>query len=75
MDYIRDEKDFPVESYLAMKERVSNDYTMLEDIYKADFGYVPEVYTLMHANTGRFGNNADVSALNEQWMRKLFRMT
>ena len=74
MDYIRDEKDFPVESYLAMNERISNDYTMLEDIYKADIGYVPETYTLMHANTGRFGNNADVSAINEQWIRKLFKM-
>ena len=74
MDYIRDEKDFPVESYLAMKERVSNDYTMLEDIYKEDLGYVPEAYMLMHANTGRFGNNADVSAINEQWIRKLFKM-
>ena len=74
MDYIRDEKDFPVESYLAMKERISNDYTMLRDIYSADLGYVPESYTLMHANTGRFGNNNDVSALNEQWMRKLFKM-
>ena len=74
MDYIRDENDFPVESYLALKERISNDYTMLRDIYSADIGYVPETYTLMHANTGRFGNNSDVSALNEQWIRKLFKM-
>ena len=74
MDYIRDEKDFPVESYLAMKERITNDYTMLRDIYSADLGFVPESYTLMHANTGQYGNNKDVSALNEQWMRKLFKM-
>lgn len=74
MDYIRDEKDFPVESYQALKERISNDYAMLRDIYSADIGYVPETYTLMHANTGRFGNNSDVSTLNEQWMRKLFKM-
>lgn len=74
MDYIRDEKDFPVESYLAMKERISNDYTMLRDIYSADLGFVPESYTLMHANTGQFGNDKDVSTLNEQWMRKLFKM-
>lgn len=74
MDYIRDENDFPVESYQALKERIANDYTMLRDIYSADIGYVPETYTLMHANTGRFGNNRDVSDLNEQWMRKLFKM-
>ena len=74
MDYIRDEKDFPVESYLVMKERISNDYTMLRDIYIADLGSVPEPYTLMHANTGQFGNNKDVSAINEQWIRKLFKL-
>lgn len=74
MDYIRDEKDFPVESYQAMKERITGDYTMLRDIYTQDIGYLPETYTLMHANTGQFGNNPDVSRINEQWIRKLFKM-
>ena len=74
MDYIRDDKDFPVESYLAMKERISNDYTMLRDIYTEEIGYVPETHMLMHANTGKFGNNQDVSDINEQWIRKLFKM-
>ena len=75
MDYIRDDKNFPVESYQAMKDRISDDYTMLRDIYTQDFGYVPEAYTLMHANTGYYGNNDDVSKVNEQWIRRLFKFT
>jgi hypothetical protein len=75
MDYIRDDKDFPVESYQAMKDRITDDYTMLRDIYTQDFGYVPESYTLMHANTGYYGNNDDVSKVNEQWIRRLFKFT
>ena len=75
MDYIRDDKDFPVESYQAMKDRITDDYTMLRDIYTEDIGYVPEAYTLMHANTGYYGNNDDVSKVNEQWLRRLFKFT
>ena len=74
MDYIRDDKDFPVESYQAMKDRITNDYTMLQDIYSGELGYIPEVHMIMHANTGKFGNNDDVSAVNEQWIRKLFKL-
>ena len=29
----------------------------------------------MHANTNRYGNNEDVSQVNEQWLRKLFKFT
>ena len=74
MDYIRDEKDFPVESYQTMKERITNEYTMLQDTYTGEIGYIPEVHMLMHANTGKFGNNDDVSGVNEQWIRKLFKL-
>lgn len=72
MDYIRDDKDFPVESYQAMKDRITDDYTLLRDTYTEDLGYVPSIYTLMHANTSRFGNHPDVSAVNEKWIRQLF---
>lgn len=74
MDYIRDDKDFPVESYQAMKDRITDDYTLLRDTYTEDLGYVPSIYTLMHANTSRFGNHPDVSAVNEKWIRQLFAM-
>lgn len=74
MDYIRDDRDYPLESYQTMKERISQDYRMLREEYIHNLGQVPPIHTLMHANTGRFGNQADVSAVNEQWIRKLFVM-
>ena len=74
MDYIRDEHGVPKESYEHMKARVSYDYTRVRDIYEAELGYTPATYVLMHANTGSFGNNPDVSAVNEKWIRSLFAM-
>ena len=74
MDYIRDEDGFPKESYAAMKNRVSYDYKTLEDIYIEKLGYIPGAYVLMHSNTGAFGNNDKVSAVNEYWIKKLFKM-
>ncbi len=74
MDYIRDKNGVPKESYDHMKRRVSYDYEHLNDVYQDKLGEVPSVYVLMHANTGRFGNNRDVSAVNEYWIRDLFKM-
>ena len=74
MDYIRDKDDLPIESDRHMKERVSYDYMRLRDIYEVELGYVPQTHVLMHANTGRFGNNPRVSAVNERWIRELFPM-
>ena len=74
MDYIRDKDDLPIESDRHMKERVSYDYMRLRDIYEAELGYVPQTHVLMHANTGKFGNNPRVSAVNERWIRELFPM-
>lgn len=44
------------------------------DVYEDKLGYVPSVYVLMHANTGRFGNNREVSDTNERWICDLFAM-
>ena len=74
MDYLRDDKFFPKESYNMMQDRISYDYEKLRDIYKAELGYVPKAYTLMHSNTGAFGNNPDVSAVNEKWITELFAL-
>ncbi|MDD4722145.1 MAG: glycoside hydrolase [Acidaminococcaceae bacterium] len=74
MDYIRDENGFPKESYTAMKNRISYDYKALEEVYTKEVGYVPQAYVLMHSNTGAFGNNDKVSAVNEYWIKKLFKM-
>jgi len=74
MDYIRDEYGIPKESYARMKARISYDYETLRDVYGQSIGYVPGAYILMHSNTGRFGNNDKVSAVNEYWIKDLFKM-
>lgn len=74
MDYVRDEDGIPKESYNKMKARVAYDYERLRDIYTKELGYVPGMHILMHSNTGSFGNNDKVSALNEAWMKELFTM-
>lgn len=74
MDYIRDENRIPKESYLQMKARVSYDYERLEELYTDTVGSVPAMHVLMHSNTGSFGNDVQVSAVNEYWIKKLFKM-
>ncbi|WP_285718455.1 glycoside hydrolase [Pelosinus sp. IPA-1] len=74
MDYIRDEYGVPKESYTKMKSRIAYDYEALRDIYTKSIGYVPGMYILMHSNTGSFGNNDKVSAVNEYWIKNLFKM-
>lgn len=74
MDFIRDEDDVPKESYDEMKLRISKDYKLMEELYKDEVGELPELYVLMHANTGRYGNNEKVSDINETWIKQLFVM-
>ena len=74
MDYLRDENDMPIESYSAMKERISYDYELMEKVYTDELGYVPGLYILMHSNTDMFGNNRRVSEVNEENMTRLFAM-
>lgn len=74
MDYLRDESGIPQESYLRMKERIGYDYEKLRDVYSSELGYVPRLYTLMHSNTGTFGNDNAVSAVNWYWIQSLFAM-
>lgn len=74
MDYLRDEDGIPKESRSEMIERISSDYRQMENIYTEGIGSLPGVYALMHANTGAFGNNDKVSAVNEEWIKKLFQI-
>lgn len=74
MDYIRDKNYVPKESYERMKNRISYDYQKLESVYSKDLGYVPKISVLMHANTSGFGNNKQVSDINEYWLKKLFEI-
>lgn len=72
MDYVRDENDIPLESYQEMETRISADYSALAREYTQGIGEVPGLYVLMHANTGRFGNNDRVSEVNARWIYELF---
>ncbi len=74
MDYIRDEDRIPVESKREMESRITQDYRYMESIYGSQLGYVPALYCLMHSNTGRFGNTAAVSAVNQENIEDLFSM-
>ena len=74
MDYIRDKDGVPTESERQMERRITYDYARLRDIYGEELGYVPKAHVLMHANTGRFGNNPRVSAVNEREIRDSFPM-
>jgi hypothetical protein len=72
MDYIRDEYDIPRETYAQMAERINFDYDEMERIYTEELGKVPGVYVLMHSNTGMFGENEKVSAVNQERIFEMF---
>ncbi len=74
MDYIRDRYGVPKESYQGMYARISADYEGMEREYTDKIGELPGLYSLMHANTGQFGNNEKVSDTNAEWIYKLFDM-
>ena len=74
MDYIRDAQGYPTESQLIMRERIEYDYRSLAKAYTEGIGAVPGLSILMHANTGSFGNNPQVAAVNGYWLQKLFKM-
>ncbi|QCX34691.1 glycoside hydrolase [Caloramator sp. E03] len=74
MDYIRDKDGIPKESYNEMKKRIDNDYKAMKEIYTKEIGKLPGMYILMHSNTGQFGTNDRVSAVNEENIKKLFSM-
>ena len=74
MDYIRDEYEIPRESYEQMKARIDYDYDEMERIYTEELGDMPDMYVLMHSNTGMFGENEKVSAVNQDRIYELFDM-
>lgn len=74
MDYIRDEYGIPRESFGQMKERLDFDYDEMERIYTEELGKLPRMYVLMHSNTGMFGENDRVSAVNQARIFDMFDM-
>ncbi len=74
MDYIRDANDIPKETNSQMKERIAGEYKLMQTEYNQGLGEVPGAYVLLHSNTGKFGENAKVSAENEKGMTEIFTM-
>lgn len=74
MDFVRDKNDIPTESLEQMQARIGNDYKLMDQVYRAETGSLPMLYTLMHSNTGQFGTNATVSAENEKWIHSYFKL-
>ncbi|MDF2594915.1 MAG: glycoside hydrolase [Clostridia bacterium] len=74
MDYIRDEYSIPKENYEKMKARISYDYEQVKKIYTEEIGKVPNMYILMHSNTGQYGTNDRASDVNKAWIHELFKM-
>ena len=74
MDFIRDENRIPLESTAEMTKRITYDYELMENAYTDGIGEMPKLYVLMHANTGRFGNNDKVSDVNGKNIMEHFQM-
>lgn len=75
MDFLRDEDGLPQESYEEMLQRIDADYTKMRDVYTRELGYLPQVYSLMHANSkAGYGTHALTSAENEKNLRALFTL-
>ena len=74
MDYIRDAHDVPMETYDQMKSRISGEYDLMRKEYTQGLSKVPGAYVLLHANTGKFGENDKVSAVNEGEIANTFMM-
>lgn len=74
MDYIRDANDVPMETYGQMKSRISGEYDLMRKEYTQGLSKIPGAYVLLHSNTGKFGENDKVSAVNEGEIANTFMM-
>ena len=74
MDYIRDQEGVPKENQQRMTQRIKKDYYLMEEAYQKKLGFMPQVYILMHSNSGQFGTNKIVSQVNEDMLKKQFSM-
>lgn len=74
MDYIRDDYGIPKESLEEMRDRISLDYELMNEVYQKEMGSLPSFYALMHSNTGQFGTNDMASRANADNIYKMFAM-
>ncbi|WP_313894792.1 polysaccharide deacetylase family protein [Psychrobacillus sp.] len=74
MDFIRDENMIPIENKEEMESRIMEDYKLMEEIYTKEFGFVPNVYMIMHANALYGGMNNLVTKVNDEEIKKIFNI-
>lgn len=74
MDFLRDEDRMRQEAPEQMETRLDADYTQLRQDYEQELGFVPQMYILMHSNSGAFGNDPQVSETNREQLTGLFSM-
>jgi hypothetical protein len=74
MDYIRDENKIPKESYDQMRNRIEQDYILMEETYQQKLEEMPKLYVLMHSNTGQYGTDKNASLINEKMIKKYFTL-
>lgn len=74
MDFLRDEDRLREESEVQMEERLKYDYDRMRAVYETELGKTPQMYILMHSNTGAFGNDPLVSEQNRELLTNQFAM-
>lgn len=74
MDFIRDKDNVPKETLKELQKRIGADYESISKVYQEGIEEVPDLYVLMHSNTGRFGSSEKASAINGEWIHKMFTM-
>ncbi|MDY3224881.1 MAG: glycoside hydrolase [Candidatus Faecousia sp.] len=74
MDFLRDEDRLRQETPEQMEARLETDYAQLRQDYEKELGFVPQMYILMHSNSGAFGNDPQVSDKNREQLTGLFAM-
>ncbi len=74
MDFLRDEDRVREETVEEMKLRIRTDYELMNQSYTENIGYLPQLYTLMHSNTGAFGTDPQVSSENRVYITNMFSM-
>lgn len=74
MDFLRDKDGIPIEERTGMDTRISKDYQLLYGSYKRNFGEVPKLYAIMHANTMYNGMNTLVEDVNRKNIKDTFQI-
>ena len=74
MDFIRDSDRLPVETQMALEQRVTQDYLKTGNIFREAIGRVPSMLLLTRPNTGAFGDVQVASNINKRLLTSAYAM-